>query len=152
MIERSQLVEVSIASLRITTMQFLSQLQHVIRITGFRTINVGYEVLAGLLTGEVFTTRVTTESQRTFTGNNIPEISTGSMISLVTRQLTDTFETYDLRYLRIGMHIVQTVLTLFQWQQESFVGETFGNIQIFLITSNSVCIGQHFIHATMLCM
>ena len=74
------------------------------------------------------------------------------MISLVTRQLTDTFETNDLRYLRIGMHIVQTVLTLFQWQQESFVGEAFSNIQIFLITSNGVCIGQHLVHTAMLCM
>ena len=56
MVERRQLVEVGIACLRIAAVQLLRQLQHIIGITGLRTVNVSHEVLAGFLTGEVFTT------------------------------------------------------------------------------------------------
>ena len=63
MIEGGQFEEVGITGLRITTMQILRQLQHVIGVTTLRTIDVIHEVLAGLLAGEVFTTTVTTECQ-----------------------------------------------------------------------------------------
>ena len=63
MVEGSQLKEVGITGLRITTMQILRQLQHVIGVTTLRTVDVVHEVLTGLLAGEVFTTTVTTECQ-----------------------------------------------------------------------------------------
>ena len=86
MIKRCQLIEVSIAGLRISAMQFLRQLQHIIGVTGFRTIDIGHEILASLLAGEVFTTAIATECQRAFTSHDIPEISTSGVISLITRE------------------------------------------------------------------
>ena len=53
MVEGSQLVVVGIACLGIAAVQVFRQLQHVIGITGLRTVDIVDEVGAGFLAGEV---------------------------------------------------------------------------------------------------
>ena len=52
-VEGSQLVVVGIACLGIAAVQVFRQLQHVIGVTGLRTVDIVDEVRAGFLTGEV---------------------------------------------------------------------------------------------------
>ena len=54
-VERSQLVVVGIACLWIPAVQILREFQHVIGVTGLRTVDVVDEIHAGFLAGEVFT-------------------------------------------------------------------------------------------------
>ena len=63
MIEGGQLEEVGIACLRITAVQILRQLQHVVRVATLRSIDIRHEVLASLLAGEVLATAVAAEGQ-----------------------------------------------------------------------------------------
>ena len=118
MIKRRQLVIVGKTSLRVPAVQFFRQFQHIISITGLRTIDVVDEVHAGLLAGEVLATTVATKGQRTLTRHDVPEIDTGIVIGLIAREFSDTFESYHLRHLGVGMHIVETVLSLRQWDQQ----------------------------------
>ena len=60
-VEGSQLVVVGIACLWITAVQVFRQLQHVIGVTGLRTVNIVDEVRAGFLAGEVLAAGVTAE-------------------------------------------------------------------------------------------
>ena len=63
MIEQRQLIVVGIAGLRVTVVQQLRQLQHVVGIASFRAVNVVDEVHATFLTGEVLAARVAAEGQ-----------------------------------------------------------------------------------------
>ena len=63
MIEGGQFEEVGITGLRVATMQILRQLQHVVRVTALRTVDIRHEVLTSLLAGEVLTTAIAAECQ-----------------------------------------------------------------------------------------
>ena len=82
-VEGGQLVIIGKAGFRIPPVQFLCQFQHVIGVTGLRTVDVVDEVHAGILAGEMFTTAVTTEGQRALTRYDLPEINTGIVIGLI---------------------------------------------------------------------
>ena len=150
MIEHSQLIEISKASLWIATMQILSQLKHIIGVTALWSVDILNEILASLLAGEVFTTAVATKGQRTFARNNIPEVCSSCVISLIATKFGYTLKTYNLRYLSIGVHIVETIATSHQWVEQSAMRESLSYIQILLIASDCICIGQHLVHATVL--
>ena len=83
MVEGGQLIIVGKTGLWIAAVQFFRQFQHIIRVTGLRTIDIIDEVHTSLLAGEMLTTAVTTEGQRTFTRNDVPEVDTGVMVGLV---------------------------------------------------------------------
>ena len=63
MVERSQLIVVSITGFWITTMQILGELEHVVGVAGLRTVDVVDEIHTGFLAGEVLTTRVPAKSE-----------------------------------------------------------------------------------------
>ena len=119
MIKSSQLVVIGKACLRVSAMQILSQLQHIIGVTALRTIDVLHKVLTSLLAGEVFATTVTTKSQRTLASNNLPKVRTCGMISLIATQFCYTLKTNHLGHLSVGMHIIQTIATLHQRVEQS---------------------------------
>ena len=119
MIEHGQLIEISISSLWIATMQILSKLKHIIGVTALWSVDILYEILASLLAGEVLTTAVATKGQRTFASNNIPEVCASSMISLIATKFGYTLKTYNLRHLSVGMHVVETVATSHQRVEQS---------------------------------
>ena len=150
MVEHRQLVIVGKTSLRVTTMQFLSQFQHVVRVTALWAVDVVNEVLAGLLAGEVLTTTVTTKGQRTLTSDDIPEVGAGSVIRLVAREFSDTLKSHHLGHLGVGVQIVETILSLGEWIQQTTVRESLGHIEVFLVASDGIGISQHLVHATML--
>ena len=52
-VKGSQFVEVGIACLWVTAVHILCQLQHIVGVTGLRTVDVVDEVRAGFLAGEV---------------------------------------------------------------------------------------------------
>ena len=82
-IESCQLIIVGETSFRIPAVKFFRQFQHVIGVTGLRTIDIVDEIHASLFAREVFATAVATESQRTLARDDIPEIDTGIMIGFV---------------------------------------------------------------------
>ena len=64
-------------------MQLFRQLQHVVCVTRLRTVDILYEVLTGLLAGEVLTTRITTKGQCAFASHDVPEERCCIVVSLV---------------------------------------------------------------------
>ena len=112
MIKGGQLIIVGKTGLWITTVQFLRQFQHIIGVTSLRTIDIIDEVHASFLAGEVLTTTVATKSQRSFARNDIPEIDAGIMIGLITREFSDTLKAHHLGHLGVGVHVVETILSL----------------------------------------
>ena len=149
-IERCQLIVVGIAGLRIAAVQVLGQFQHIVRVTGLRTVDVVDEVDAGLLAGEVLATTVSAKCQRTFAGDNIPEVVCCLMVRLVASKFADALKSHHLRHLCIGMHIIEIVLTLRHGCQQSPMRETLGCHQILPVLRNGIGIGQHFIHTSVL--
>ena len=83
MVEGCQLVEVGIARLGITAMQLLRQFQHIVGVTGFRTVYIADEILAGFLTWKVLATAVATKGQCALTCYDVPEIGACCVISLI---------------------------------------------------------------------
>ena len=150
MVEHRSLVKVAIHAIRLYSVQSLGKLQHIISIARLRSIDVVDIVYAIFLSREVLTPAVTSQSQRTLTCHNFPEILAGIVILHIMSQLSDALIADNLRNLRIGMHIVKTVLAVFQRNEQHSVGEAAGTIQIFLLTGNSVCISKHLVHASML--
>ena len=133
MVEGCQFVVVGIAGLGIATVHILGQLQHIISVTSLWAVNVVDEVDAGLLAGEVLTARVTAKGEGTLTRHDVPEeicrlvirLEVGRTTDLIpivcqpavlhgiqVSQFADALEAHDLGYLRIGVHIVETILTL----------------------------------------
>ena len=112
MVEGGQLVVVGVACLRITTVQILGELQHIVGVTGLRAVDVVDEVDAGLFAGEVLATRVSAKGQRTLTGHNIPEEIRSLVIRFISCEFADTLKAYDFGHLRVGMHVIEAVLTL----------------------------------------
>ena len=150
MVEHRSLVKVAIHAIRFYSVQILGKLQHIISIARLRSIDVVDIVYAIFLSREVLTPAVTSQSQRTLTCHNFPEILAGIVILHIMSQLSDALIADNLRNLRIGMHIVKAVLAVFQRNEQHSVGEAAGTIQIFLLTGNSVCISKHLVHASML--
>ena len=93
-------------------MHVLRQLQHIVGIAGLRAVDVVDEVDAGLLAGEVFTTRVAAKGERTLTRHDIPEEIGSVVITLITREFADSLKSHHLRHLGVGMHVVEIVLSL----------------------------------------
>ena len=150
MIEGSQLEEVGIAGFGVATMQILGELQHIVGVTALRTVDILHKVLTSLATGEVLTTTVAAKGQCALACYDIPEVGACSVVSLVATQLGYTLKTYHLGHLGVGMHVVEHVATLHQRVQQAAMRESAGHIQIFLLASDGVGIGQHLVHATML--
>ena len=150
MVEHRSLVKVAIHAIRLHSVQILGKLQHIISIARLRSIDVVDIVDAIFLSREVLTPAVTSQSQRTLTCHNFPEILAGIVILHIMSQLSDALIADNLRNLRISMHIVKAVLAVFQRNKQHSVGEASGTIQIFLLTGNSVCISKHLVHASML--
>ena len=86
MIESSQLVVVGIASLWVTTVHILRELQHIVCIAALRTVNIIDKIRAGFLTGEMFTTAIAAKGQRALTRHDIPEEIGSIVIDLVARE------------------------------------------------------------------
>ena len=100
-------------------MHILRQFQHIIGVAGFRTVDIVDKVHACLLAGEVFTTRVATEGQRTLSCDDVPEEVGSIVITLITREFADALEAHHLGNLCIGMHVVEIVQTLRHGRQQS---------------------------------
>ena len=56
----------------------------------------------------------------------------------------------NLRNLRVGMHIVETILAFLHRNKQLFVREATSTTQIFRIIGDGIGIGKHLVHATML--
>ena len=150
MVEHRSLIKVTIHSIRFHSIQVLCQFQHIIGIARLRTIDVVDIVYACFLSRKMLTPTVSSQSQRTLTCHNFPEILAGIVILHIMSQLSDALISDNLRNLCIGMHIVKTILAFFHWHQQQLVRESASTIQIFLLSGNSVCISKHFVHASML--
>ncbi len=100
-------------------MQFLRQLQHIVRVARLRTVDVVDEVHAGILAGKVLTTAVTTESKRTFACHDVPEEISSAVVHLITSEFRDTLKPHHFRHLRVGVHIVEVIQPLRHGVQQS---------------------------------
>ena len=121
MVEHRSLVKVAIHAIRLHSVQILGKLQHIISIARLRSIDVVDIVDAIFLSREVLTPAVTSQSQRTLTCHNFPEILAGIVILHIMGQLSDALIADNLRNLRIGMHIVKAVLAVFQRNKQHSV-------------------------------
>ena len=72
------------------------------------------------------------------------------MITLIAAEFSDTLEAHDLRYLGVGVHIVEIVHPLRHRREQPAVRETLGHIEVLLFLGDGIGIGQHFVHATVL--
>ena len=106
MVHHGLLIKVSIACLGITTVEILCQFQHIVGIAGLRTIDIVDKIHAGIFSGEMLTTAVSSESQRSFSSDDIPEKGGRHMIHLITADFCNALKTHHFRYLSIGMQIV----------------------------------------------
>ena len=150
MVEGGQLVEIGIASLGIATVKALGELQHVVRVAAFGTIDVVDEVHTGVLAGEMFATAVTAKGKRTLTSHDVPEEGAGVVVDFVACQFGDTLESYHLRHLRVGMHVVEAVLALRHRGEQSAMREAACHVEILRVTCDGIGIGQYFVHTTVL--
>ena len=150
MVECCQLIEVGITSLGIAAVEALGQLQHIIGIARFRTIDIVDEVGACIFAWEMLTTTVTTESQRSLTGDDVPEVCACGMVGLVAAEFTDTLKSHDFWHLGIGMHIVEAVLSLRHRCEQSTMRESACHFQVFLLPCHGIGICEHLVHAPML--
>ena len=106
MVEHRSLIKVTIHSIRFHSIQVLCQFQHIIGIARLRTIDVVDIVYACFLSRKMLTPTVSSQSQRTLTCHNFPEILAGIVILHIMSQLSDALISDNLRNLCIGMHIV----------------------------------------------
>ena len=150
MVEHRSLVKIAIHAIVLHSVQILGKLQHIIRIARLRTIDIVDIVYAIFLSREVLTTTVSAQSQRTLTCHNFPEILAGIVVLYIMSQLSDALIADNLRNLRIGMHIVKTILAILHRSKQLFVGEAAGTTQIFRIIGHGIGISKHFVHASML--
>ena len=141
-VEGSQFVVVCIACLGVAAVQVFCQLEHVVGVAGLRTVDVVDEVHAGLLAGEVLAPAVATKGQRPFTSDDVPEETGGFVVRLGIRRATDslpvlgnstglegikvgqlgyTLKAHYLGHLRVGVHVVEAVLTLRHWCEQPAV-------------------------------
>ena len=141
MVEHRCLIKVAIHAIVLHSVQILSKLQHIIRIARLRTIDVVDIVYASFLSREVLTTTVSAQSERTLASHYFPEILAGIVILHIMSQLSDALIADNLRNLRVGMHIVKTILAILHRSKQLFVGEAAGTTQIFRIIGHGVCIG-----------
>ena len=74
MVHHRLLIKVSIACLGITAVEILCQFQHIVGIASLRTIDIVDKIHAGIFGGEMLTTAVAAESQRSFSRDDIPKI------------------------------------------------------------------------------
>ena len=151
MVEQRQLIVVGIAGLRVTVVQQLRQLQHVVGVTGLGAVDVVDEVHTGILAGEMLAARVAAEGQRALPCDDVPEELGCFVVALIARMVADALEPHYLGHLRVGVHVVQTVHALHHRSEQPTMRETLGHVEILLLTArDAVGIVQHLVHATVL--
>ena len=72
------------------------------------------------------------------------------MIVLIIGEFADAFKSHHFGHLCVGMHIVETVLSLRHGGKQSTVREACGSLEIFGVLGDGIGIGQYFVHAAML--
>ena len=128
MVEHGTLIEVTIGGIGIGTVEELGQLEHIICVARLRSVDVVYIVDACLLGGEVFASAVSSDGKRAFLCNKIPEVLASLMPFGVAVQFGYTLKTNNLRYLCVGMHIVETVLMVLHRGEQLSVGKAAGAV------------------------
>ena len=150
MVERCQLIVVSIFCIRVSAVQVLCEFQHIVRVAALRSVDVVDEVGASLLAREMLASAVSSECERPLTSDHIPEERRSMVVALVAAQLGDTLESHGFRHLRVGVHVVEVVLPFRHRVEQPFVGEPLCAVHVFLVFRDGVCVGDDLVHAAML--
>ena len=98
----------------------------------------------------MFASAVSSDGKRAFLCDKVPEVLACIMPSGIAVEFGYTLKAYHLGYLCVGMHIVETVLVVFHGSEQLSVGKTSGAVEIASVASHGVCVGYHFVHASVL--
>ena len=149
-VEHCALVEVAIGSIRIGAVEKLCELEHIVGVARFRSVDVVDIVDAGLLGREMLATAIATDGKRTLLRDNLPEILACVVPFCVAAEFGNALKSDHLWYLCVGMHVVEAVLMVLHRSEQLTVSETSGTVEIALVASHGIGIGNHLIHASVL--
>ena len=150
MIEHCTLIEVTIGGIGIGTVEELGEFEHIVCVARLWAVDVVHIVDACFLGGEVFASAVSSYGKRAFLCNKIPEVLACLMPFSVAVKFSYALKTNNLRYLCIGMHIVETVLMVLHRGEQLSVGKAAGAVEITSVARHGVCICYHLVHTAML--
>ena len=149
MVKERTFVKIRLFGVVIHIEQAFRQLEHIVRIAGFRSFAFLHILLVIVERREMFRDAVAANRDAPLVHHTVPEELGALYISRIVREFRDTCKTHDFRYLRIRVDIRQVVVSCSHRVQEPLVRPALGLFQVLLVFRQGVGIGVHFVHAAM---
>ena len=110
MVKERTFVKIRLLGTVIHIEQAFRQLEHIVRIAGFRSFAFLHVLFVIVERREMFRNAVAANRDAPFVHHAIPEIFGALYISGIVREFRDTCKTHDFRHLRIRVDIRQVVI------------------------------------------
>ena len=149
MIKEGTFVEIRLFGVVIHIEQAFRQLEHIVRIAGFRSFAFLHILLVIVERWEMFRDAVAANCNAPLVHHTVPEELGALYISRIVREFRDTCKTHDFRHLRIRVDVRQVVIPSRHRVQEPLVRPALGLLQVLFVFRQCVCIGVDFVHAAM---
>ncbi len=151
-VERGILIEVGIASIVSAVGEHLRELEHIVGVATFGSVELVDVAVAGIGGEEMLVHAVAADAHGPVVCHVGPEVLGGLGVSrLGVAVLVDTFESDVLRHLGVGVPTVEkSRVDGLHAVEHGLVTVFLGGFQVFGVTKDGVSVGQHLVHASVL--